>query len=188
MLNRQTEWFIRVTGGGLLLLAFYKLYTRPLTHSYHDAFLFTHLQAVLFVMLLLILALIAVSFEQKRWRGLTLLLSFLVLAPYPCLHQLNVQKAERHFFEERISLLESLNQSIIEERMNRESVYYRLVAHDFKAFEKGDNYIAYWVDRMPEQRDGFVFLIEGKMPERLFKFPLRRLEHLKGRWYAFSAG
>ncbi|MFP4096396.1 MAG: hypothetical protein ACLFUB_18080 [Cyclobacteriaceae bacterium] len=188
MISRQTEWFIRITGTGLLAFALYKLYSRPLTHSYHEAFLFNHLQIVLFVMILLVLALVAVSFEKKRWRGLVFGISFCLLAPYPFIHHTYTQRAEQYFFEQRYDLLQSLNRSILEEKDSEESIYYYLDAYQLKAYEKGQNYIAYQVDRMPEQRDGFVYLLEGELPDRLFQFPLRRLQPLGAGWYAFSAG
>lgn len=188
MINTYTEWIIRVPGGALLLYAFYKLYTRPLTHSYHEAFLFNHLQIVLWVMLALIMALIVQSFNKKAYRWLTVLVAAALLAPYPFAHQYLEARAGTYFFHQRWIPLQEVNRRIMESSLDKAKVYDRLAALDIRDYEIGENYVAYWVDRVPEQRDGLIFLQDGKFPQRLFQYPLRGIDKLdRTSWYLFTS-
>jgi hypothetical protein len=189
MMGKKTEWLIRILGSALLLFALYKLYSRPLTHSYHDAFLFFHLQLVLWFMLLLILVLVVSSFSAPRLRWLSGVLSLLLLAPYPLVHKAFTARAEQYFFQQRYLYFEQLTQQTLDKAtsFNEERLYNQLAAIDVRNYEKGENYIAYWIDRMPEQRDGFIFLLDGKMPERLFGYPVKHTKALTQNWFSFSS-
>ncbi|WKN32356.1 hypothetical protein PZB74_03190 [Porifericola rhodea] len=188
MIKRQTEWLIRISGGVLLIFALFKLYIRPLTHSYHDAFLFTHLQIVLWLMLALIMALIVSSFSSLRAKWLMALIAFLMLAPYALVHQPLTQKAESYFFRQRYDLLEQLNSQLLDSKIRKEQLYDQLAAMDIRNYEIGTNYIAYWVDRMPEQRDGFIFILEGEPPAQVFGYPVNQLSEIHPQWFSFTSG
>ena len=186
-MSRLAEWLVRIMGTALLGFALYNLYSRPLTHSYHDAFLFNHLQIVLWVMLALIMALIVQSFESKIYRWLTVLVAVALLAPYPFVHQYLSPRAGIYFFSERQQELRWVNEQIMEQSLEKTEVYEYLTALDIRDYEVGENYVAYWVDRMPEQRDGLIFLQSQPFPERLFQYPLRRVSTLNGEWYLFTS-
>lgn len=187
MIRKETEWLVRIMGSALLVFAFYKLYTRPLTHSYHEAFLFNHLQIVLWVMLALVLSLVVVSFASKRAKWLSAVVAAVLLAPYPFAHIRFSERAESYFFAQRRQELNWLNRQILESSLSEEEVYDHLAAMDIRAYERGINYIAYRVDRMPEQRDGLIYLQNAQFPDRLFQFPLGKVSALQDDWYLFSS-
>ncbi|MDF9799520.1 putative membrane-bound spermidine synthase [Catalinimonas alkaloidigena] len=189
MLGKKTEWLIRISGSALLFLAFYKLYTRPLTHSYHEAFLFLHLQLVLWLMLLLIMALVSSSFSKRKNQWAIIILSFLLLAPYPFFHQRFTAQAEQHFFQQRYTYFEQINRQTLDKTTaaDEEKLYNQLASIDVRSYEKGENYVAYWVDRMPEQRNGFIFLLEGQIPDKLFGYPVKQTKHIGKNWFSFSS-
>ncbi len=184
---KEVEWLIRMMGTALLIFALYNLYARPLTHSYHDAFLFNHLQIVLWVMLALIMALIVQSFDTKPARWLTVLVAVALLAPYPFVHQQLISRAGVYFFSQRQQELEWVNEQILEQSLERTEVYKYLAALDIRDYEVGENYVAYWVDRMPEQRDGLIYLQSKPFPKRLFQYPLHRVKNLSNEWYLFTS-
>lgn len=186
-MRKEVEWLIRIMGTALLGFALYKLYSRPLTHSYHDAFLFNHLQIVLWVMLALIMALIVQSFESKVYRWLTILVTVALLAPYPFVHQYLSPRAGAYFFGQRQQELRWLNRQIQTDALEKDKIYEYLAALDIRDYEKGDNYVAYWIDRMPEQRDGLIYLESEPFPPRLFRFPLKKVSSLSENWYLFSS-
>ncbi|WPP48982.1 hypothetical protein [Catalinimonas niigatensis] len=187
MIRKETEWLIRIPGIALLIFALYKLYSRPLTHSYHDAFLFIYLQIVLWVMLLLVLILVITSFSSYRAKWIMGLLTLFLLAPYPFVHhELSIQ-AEQYFFQQRYEHLQRLNQQIIDASVDEARLYGLLAAVDIRGYEKTTNYVAYWVDRVPEQRDGFIFLIRGELPERLFHYPVNHTKVLRENWFSFTS-
>lgn len=187
-MNKLVEWAVRLPGSLLLLYAFFQLYSRPLTHSYHKAFLFNHLQVVLWVMLALIMALVVQSFTFRtlRW-WLSLLLAVALLLPYPWVHQHMLPRAGAYYFHQRRQVLDKLNQQIIQNELDEVAVYDKLSAVGIRDFEVGEGYVAYWVERIPEQRDGLVYLREAPLPDRLFQFPVRVTIRLSGRWYMFSS-
>lgn len=187
MMGKKTEWLIRISGSALLLFALFKLYSRPLTHSYHDAFLFLHLQLVLWFILLLIMALVTVSFSKRRFRWTVGILSLLLLAPYPFVHQSFTQQAEQYFFQQRYAYFKQLSQQTLDSSVDEEKLYNQLAAIDVRNYEKGENYVAYWVDRMPEQRDGFIFLLEGELPDRLFGYPVKHTRQIHHKWFSFTS-
>lgn len=187
MIRRETEWLIRIAGSALLIFALYKLYSRPLTHSYHDAFLFIYLQIMLWIMLLLVLILVISSFSARRAKWITALLTLCLLAPYPFVHSNLTDQAEAYFFQQRYEHLQWLSRQILEASLDEEILYDQLAAVDIRGYEKGENYIAYWVDRMPEARDGFIFLVDGELPERLFQYPVRHTRKVQEGWFNFSS-
>lgn len=187
MMRKETEWLIRVLGSTLLCFALYKLYSRPLTHSYHEAFLFIYLQIVLWVMLLLVLILVITSFSTRWAKWTAGLLTLLLLAPYPFVHNKLTAQAEQYFFQQRYERFQWLNQQISDTSVNKERLYDQLAAADVRGYEKGENYIAYWVDRMPEQRDGFIFLMDGELPEHLFQYPVKHTRKVQNGWFNFSS-
>jgi len=185
--SRLAEWLVRIMGTALLGFALFNLYSRPLTHSYHDAFLFNHLQIVLWVMLALIMALIVQSFDHKVYRWLTVLVAVALLAPYPFVHQYFSPRAGSYFFGQRQQELRWLNRQIQTDALDKDKIYEYLSALDIRDYEKGKNYVAYWVDRMPEQRDGLIYLESEPFPQELFRFPLKRVSSLGEHWYLFSS-
>jgi hypothetical protein len=187
MIRKEVEWLIRISGSALLVFALYKLYSRPLTHSYHDAFLFNHLQIVLWVMLALIMALIVQSFNSRLARWVIILLAVGLLAPYPFAHQYLTTRAGAYFFSQRQQELRWLNNQILGQSLNKEEVYEYLTSLDIRDYEKGEDYVAYWVDRIPEQRDGLIYLHDRPFPKRIFQYPLRRTSSLNGNWHLFTS-
>lgn len=187
MIRKETEWLIRISGSALLIFALYTLYSRPLTHSYHEAFLFIYLQIVLWVMLLLVLILVITSFSDYQAKWITGLLTLFILAPYPFVHHALSAQAEAYFFQQRYEHLQRLNQQIMDASEDETSLYDQLPGLDISAYERAENYIAYWVDRMPEQRDGFIFLIRGELPNHLFQYPVKHTKAIRGNWFSFSS-
>ncbi len=187
MIRKEAEWAIRIVGMTLLVIAFYTLYSRPLTHSYHQAFLFIYLQLTLWVMLFMLLGLVMISFSSHRAKWSVGLLSLFLLAPYPWVHQTMSAQAEHYFFHQRQQTLQLLNQQILGASLNELNLYDQLADINIKGYEKGENYIAYRVDRMPEQRDGFVYLLYGGLPDRLFQYPVKHSKALEEKWFRFSS-
>lgn len=133
------------------------------------------------------MALIVQSFDSKVGRWLTVVVAVGLLAPYPFIHQYLSPRAGTYFYSQRQQELRWINDQIIEDSLPKSKVYEYLTTLDIRDYEKGENYVAYWVDRMPEQRDGLIFLQSEPFPKRLFQYPLTRVSKLNGDWYLFSS-
>lgn len=182
--ERGFHFFAKV---GLLILSIY-IWVRPLFFGYHEPFFFDVIQfTFLFVDIVLLAGYIA-SLKPRKMK-LFFIVPFLMFF-YPLFHNQLKSEAEIIFFNSRkIELKEIVSEvnfnpefeitADLENKLKKNNIY---------NIEIDSNYIAFSVNSIIDNTDGFVFVKSGEVPKGMFEGNLVYKEKIENEenWYSFS--
>lgn len=182
--ERGFHFFAKI---GLLIFSIY-IWVRPLFFGYHESFFFDVIQFTLLFVNIVLLAGYIVSLKPRKMK-LFFTLPFLMFF-YPLFHNQLRNEAEIIFFNCRKAQLDEIVSEVnfnpkfeitadLENKLKKNSIH---------NIEIDSNYIAFSVNSMLDNSDGFVFVKSGKVPKAMFEGNLVYKEKIENEenWYSFS--
>ncbi|HPE57336.1 MAG TPA: hypothetical protein PK904_13095 [Bacteroidales bacterium] len=181
-----TNYGYRLLGRILVIGFAVFVWVRPLFFGYHHLLFFDIIQfGLLGISILLFLT---ISIKLKPFQINRFIVGIIFMIFYPYFHQVLISKSENIFFQLRKGSMNNIVTNIMEDssylKSNNLKVKLRLLQiHDVV---KGENYIAFRVNGILDNTDGFVYLDHGKLPYSMFDGNLIYKDSIAENWFAFS--